>query len=37
MVKVVIASAKSGGTTVRRPWLGAKLQNVTPDIAKASG
>src|SRR6187431_10347 len=37
MVKVVIASAKSGGTTVRRPWLGAKLQNVTPDIAESLG
>ena len=37
MVKVVIASAKGGGTTVRRPWLGAKLQNVTPDIAESLG
>ena len=37
MVKVVIASAKSGGTTVKRPWLGAKLQNVTPDIAESLG
>ncbi len=37
MVKVVIASAKSGGTTVRRPWLGAKLQDVTPDIAESLG
>src|SRR6186713_841208 len=37
MVKVVIASAKSGGTTVRRPWLDAKLQNVTPDIAESLG
>ena len=37
MVKVVIASARSGGTTVRRPWLGAKLQNVTPDIAESLG
>jgi Do/DeqQ family serine protease len=37
MVKVVIASAKSGGTTVRRPWLGAKLQTVTPDIAESLG
>src|SRR5262245_19856388 len=32
MVKVVVASAKGGGTTVKRPWLGAKLQAVTPDI-----
>jgi S1-C subfamily serine protease len=37
MVKVVIASAKTGGTTVRRPWLGAKLQTVTPDIAESIG
>jgi Do/DeqQ family serine protease len=37
MVKVVIASAKGGGTTVRRPWLGAKLQAVTPDIAESLG
>jgi len=37
MVKVVVASAKTGGTTVKRPWLGAKLQNVTPDIAEGLG
>jgi Do/DeqQ family serine protease len=37
MVRVVIASAKSGGTTVRRPWLGAKLQSVTPEIADSLG
>src|SRR5262245_18461683 len=37
MVKVVVASAKTGGSTVRRPWLGAKLQNVTPDIAEGLG
>jgi Do/DeqQ family serine protease len=37
MVKVVVASAKDGGTTVKRPWLGAKLQNVTPDIAESLG
>ena len=37
MVRVVIASAKSGGTTVKRPWLGAKLQGVTPDIAEGLG
>ena len=37
MVKVVIASAKTGGTTVKRPWLGAKLQSVTPDIAEGLG
>jgi Do/DeqQ family serine protease len=37
MVKVVLASAKTGGTTVRRPWLGAKLQAVTPEIADSLG
>ena len=37
MVKVVIASAKSGGTSVKRPWLGARLQAVTPDIAESLG
>jgi len=36
-VKVVVASAKSGGTSVKRPWLGAKLQAVTPDIAESLG
>src|SRR4029077_291766 len=29
MVKVVVASALSGGSTVKRPWLGARLQMVT--------
>jgi len=33
MVRAVIASAKGGATVVRRPWLGAKLQAVTPEIA----
>ncbi len=33
MVRVVAASAKAGGGAVRRPWLGAQLQPVTPDIA----
>jgi S1-C subfamily serine protease len=37
MVKVVVASARTGGSTVKRPWLGAKLQNVTPDIAESLG
>src|SRR5580765_8094149 len=37
MVKVVLASAKTGGTTVKRPWLGAKLQAVTPEIAESLG
>ncbi len=29
MVRSVVAAAKSGGATVRRPWLGASLQNVS--------
>jgi Do/DeqQ family serine protease len=37
MVKSVIAAAKHGGATVRRPWLGAKLQSVTKDIADSLG
>lgn len=37
MVRVVVASAKSGGTAVKRPWLGAKLQAVTPEIAETLG
>ncbi|WP_316205432.1 DegQ family serine endoprotease [Bradyrhizobium sp. SZCCHNS3004] len=37
MVRVVVASAKSGGKAVRRPWLGAKLQAVTPEIADSLG
>src|SRR6266571_3298523 len=37
MVKVVVASAKSGGSTVKRPWLGARLQGVTPEIADSLG
>jgi Do/DeqQ family serine protease len=35
MVRVVVASAKTGGSTVKRPWLGARLQAVTPDIAES--
>jgi S1-C subfamily serine protease len=34
MVRVVVASAKSGGTAVRRPWLGAKLQALTPELLR---
>ena len=34
MVQVVVASARSGGGAVKRPWLGASLQAVTPDIAE---
>jgi Do/DeqQ family serine protease len=37
MVQVVVASARGGGTAVKRPWLGAKLQPVTPDIAEGLG
>jgi Do/DeqQ family serine protease len=37
MVKVVVASARSGGSTVKRPWLGARLQAVTPEIAESLG
>src|ERR1700742_2872850 len=37
MVRVVVASAKSGGKAVKRPWLGAKLQAVTPEIADTLG
>ena len=37
MVRVVVASAKSGGSAVKRPWLGAKLQTVTAEIAESLG
>jgi Do/DeqQ family serine protease len=37
MVRVVLASAQSGGKAVKRPWFGAKLQNVTPEIAESLG
>jgi Do/DeqQ family serine protease len=37
MVRVVVESAKAGGQQVRRPWFGARLQAVTPDIAQAMG
>ncbi|WP_024509016.1 DegQ family serine endoprotease [Bradyrhizobium sp. ARR65] len=37
MVRVVVASAKNGGKAVKRPWLGARLQAVTPDIADSLG
>jgi S1-C subfamily serine protease len=32
-----VASAKSGGKAVKRPWLGARLQTVTPEIAESLG
>jgi Do/DeqQ family serine protease len=37
MVRVVVASAKNGGSSVKRPWLGARLQAVTPEIAESLG
>jgi Do/DeqQ family serine protease len=37
MVRVVVTSARGGGTAVKRPWLGAKLQPVTPEIAESLG
>ncbi len=37
MVRVVVASAKGGSAAVKRPWLGAKLQEVTAEIAESLG
>ncbi|HEY4204171.1 MAG TPA: DegQ family serine endoprotease [Xanthobacteraceae bacterium] len=37
MIRVVVASAEHGGTAVRRPWLGARMQTVTPEIAESLG
>jgi Do/DeqQ family serine protease len=37
MVQVVVTSAKTGGSAVKRPWLGAKLQAITPEIADSMG
>ncbi len=37
MVKTVVATAESGGESIRRPWIGADVQNVTPDIAASLG
>jgi Do/DeqQ family serine protease len=37
MVRVVVASAEGGSGAVKRPWLGARLQEVTPDIADSLG
>ena len=34
MVQVVVASARSGGSAVKRPWLGAKLQALTPELSR---
>jgi Do/DeqQ family serine protease len=37
MVRVVATSAKNGGGSVQRPWLGAKLQAMTGEIAENLG
>jgi Do/DeqQ family serine protease len=36
-VRVVVASAEGGSSAVQRAWLGAKLQEVTPEIADSLG
>ena len=36
LVRVVVAAAESGGPA-QRPWLGAELQEVTPEIAASLG
>ncbi len=36
MVRLVVASAQSGGA-VKRPWFGASVQEVTPEIAESLG
>jgi Do/DeqQ family serine protease len=37
MVRVVVASARGGSSMVKRPWLGARLQAVTPEIGESLG
>jgi Do/DeqQ family serine protease len=37
MVQVVVSSARAGSKTVTRPWFGADLQPVTPEIAETLG
>jgi S1-C subfamily serine protease len=37
MVRRVVESAVSGGTTVVRPWLGARMQTVSQDVARSLG
>jgi Do/DeqQ family serine protease len=37
MVKIVIAAAKGGGKQVKRPWLGATLQNLSKEISDGLG
>lgn len=35
MVRVVVESARAGSQTVQRPWFGARLQQVTADVAES--
>jgi len=37
MVRAVVASAEAGADRVRRPWLGASLQALSPDLAESVG
>nr|MEA2798812.1 hypothetical protein [Phenylobacterium sp.] len=37
VVRRVVETAMGGGRSVVRPWLGARLQSVTPEIAKTMG
>ncbi|THD57174.1 Do family serine endopeptidase, partial [Phenylobacterium sp.] len=37
VVRRVVETAMNGGQTVVRPWFGARLQSVTPEIAKTMG
>jgi Do/DeqQ family serine protease len=37
LVRIVVASAESGSKSVKRPWFGAKLQEVTSSIADSLG
>jgi Do/DeqQ family serine protease len=37
VVRRVVETATGGGHSVVRPWLGARLQSVTPDIARSMG
>ncbi|WP_372785624.1 Do family serine endopeptidase [Phenylobacterium sp.] len=37
VVRRVVEAAMGGGHSVVRPWLGARLQSVTPEIAKTMG
>jgi Do/DeqQ family serine protease len=37
MVNTVVATAKTGSSKIKRPWLGVELQDVTPDVAESLG